>query len=194
MSLIDLTYPQASLSEMLKGSSLPLDGSIAIPWVGDQLLIKDKTGNAMGFAFENQIGGINITDQHMGTEAVTTANSMGGQSIMDQTFNQQAFTVGNPFGGANLYNSNFGLEAISFQAPQGHTMYSNDMEVLGITEKFQNSLHFSFPNFPVAAPSFHSLNDYATTNFAGHSDSISFLTDSFQYSFMDEGLGIFDWL
>lgn len=198
MDFLNAAYPQSAITSVLSNSGINLNGTIAMPWPGDQMILLDSTGNALGYMAENQMGGITVTDAQMGVQSVSAELPGGGQSIMDATHNQQAFTVDNAAGADFTYTNDFQLESMSFDSPTGETTYySNDMELLGVTEQLGNSTQYNISG-SLNENSLPTLTDYVSGTFAHGSEAASvlgadLLTD-FGMDSLDAGLGIFDWL
>ncbi|MDQ0428800.1 hypothetical protein QOZ98_001627 [Planomicrobium stackebrandtii] len=198
MDFLNAAYPQSTITKVLNNSGINLNGTIAMPWPGDQSILLDSTGNALGYMTQNQMGGVTVTDAHMGVQSVSAELPGGGQSIMDATYNQQAFTVENTAVADMTYTNDFQLESMSFDSSTGETAYySSDMELLGITEQLGDSTQYNF-NGSLNENSLPTLTDYVSGTFAHGSDAASVLGGELLMDFdmdsLDAGLGIFEWL
>lgn len=198
MNFLNEAYPQNAITSVLSNSGINLNGTIAMPWPGDQMILLDQSGKALGYMTDNQLGGITVTDTHMNVQGVSAALPGGGQSIMDATHSQQAFTVDNAAGPDLTYTNDFQLESMSFDSPTGETTYyTSDMELLGITESLGSSTNFSF-NTSLNENSLPTLTEYVSGAFAHGSDAASVLGTELLLDLdmdsLDAGLGIFDWL
>lgn len=198
MDFLNAAYPQSAFTSVLNNGGINLDGSIAMPWPGDQMILLDPNGNALGYMSQNQMGGITVTDQHMDVQSVSSELPGGGQSIMDSSYNQQSFTIENGTGIDLTYTKDFQLEHMSFEDSAGETAYySSDMEFLGITDQIDKSIHYNIGG-TLNESTLPKLTEYVSGVFAQSSDSAALLgTDlllNIDLDFIDASLGIFDWL
>lgn len=198
MDFLNAAYPQSAITSVLRESGIKMDGTITMPWSGDQMILLDSTGNALGFISENQMGGITLTDKNMAIQSLSSELPSGGQSIMDATYNQQAFTVTNTPATEMTYTNDFQLENMSFNDSAGEaSYYSSDMELLGVTNQLGNSTQYNF-NSTLNESTLPTLKEYANTVFAQSSNPDMALGTDLLFDLdmdsLDAGLGIFDWL
>nr|WP_144929188.1 hypothetical protein [Paenibacillus bovis] len=199
MSLFDEAYAQEGLAQKLKALGVPLDGTVVQPWgIGQDAIIDTATGNIIAFASSNVHGGTTITDTMNGVIGTTIPNSDGGESIMNDSFQQVAFTSENVFGGEHVYGPDMSLQTISFDTGVGESIYSSDMQLLGISPEHgpyidmqanvtdMSSIFDSFSGHQ----SFVSYTDMVMPGFGSSLDAI----DAVQSVDMLDGLDFLDWI
>ncbi|WKA53954.1 hypothetical protein [Planococcus shixiaomingii] len=201
MDFLNSVYPQQSIANVLKTNGISMDGTIVMPWAGDQLLLLDANQNAIGYVSNNLMGGITISDQHMNIQGLSAASPLGGESIMNASYNQQAFTADSAAGGELLYTNDFQLESMTFESPTGETAYySSDMELLGVSGPVAQGVQYNFSGGNLDPSSLPELTSYASqVVFQGAGDAAAVFTGGdlivdMDLDYISEGLGIFDWL
>ncbi|GHI01101.1 hypothetical protein [Neobacillus kokaensis] len=201
MSLFDLAYSQEGLAQTLAALHVPLDGTMEIPWMIDSTAILDRGGNIVAVATDNVFNGTTITGTDMNVIGYTSPNAFGGETIYNGSFENIGFTTDNVFGGHYLFNEDMALESISFDTPIGKTLFSSDMELLGIIPEYGNKM---FQPDDIAGPSldhassYDSFSSYIHDSFhdfgasLDHLDGLDLL-GHFDVSALD-GLDFLDWM
>ncbi len=152
-------YPQESLKHILQASNTNLDGTIALPWVKDQVLLTDVNGSAIGFIFSNNMGGLTVTDQYMSVQGLSAESPLEGKLMLNPTYNQQGFSIPHSNEGEILYNNDFEIESLSFKTSQdGATYFNNKMEFLGISDVLGNRVAFDMFENSWTLPELPKLN------------------------------------
>ncbi|MFK4996972.1 hypothetical protein ACI2OX_03660 [Bacillus sp. N9] len=98
MDLELLAYSQDGISQVLHANGIGTNGMVMLPWVADQLLVTDQTGNTLGYVQENVHGGFTFSDTMMAPEVMTMEMGTGSDLVMDSTFSTVGTLQENVFG------------------------------------------------------------------------------------------------
>lgn len=196
-----MTYTQEGLAQKLDALNVQLDGTIEIPWMIDSTAIMDSSGNILAVATSNVFGGTTFTGTGSNVIGFTTPNALGGENIYNGYSENVGFTTENVYGGQHLYNQDSTLESVSFDTPIGETLFTSDMEIVGIDPKHGeylaqtnvsgDAIFGSFANFETFSSYTHSINPDFSVNLGEleELESMSNLDVS-----APEGLDILDWI
>lgn len=198
MSLFDRVYMQEGLAQKLDFLNIQLDGTMAIPWMIDSTAIIDRSGNIVAVATDNAFNGTTFTDTGMDIIGYTTPNQLGGENIFNGSTDYAGFTVDNVLDGHTLFNQDMNIESISFDTPVGEAVFSNDMELLGISSEHGNVFDPVEENLESISDSFANFNTHTTNNFPDFDGSLEAIDGLVNIGDLDvstlDGLDFLDWI
>ena len=147
MKLYQSVYEKKDVEDVVQSLGLGTDGTILLPWVMDEYLLQDGKGNALGLVFENEEGGITVTD--LSTNVIGMSNNNGADGItITNKLNGESYTaVRNINGGNNVYDDEMNMTFVSHENIfGGKEFFSSDFELIGRTANSMGRTEFSKAN------------------------------------------------
>lgn len=156
MDLISTLYPQEKLITLMQ--TMPNNEQLSIfPWIDDQMIVLDASGNTQGFIIENLAGhnDFALYNEHM--NFISSTNEVFDLTVLqDFSGNALSFVSNNGNGGFSEFTLS-GEQISAFgNAFGGYDMYNSSFQQIGQSQSVHDHIQWT------PSPNIDSFSDYLT--------------------------------